>query len=148
MPLLIIVAVLSGFLSIFFDMAIGWWLSGTGTVFLVGHFLRLSLSMNPGIAFSLRLPSPWQEILILAALIAVGVAAISSKPDRISGIAFGMIFGGATANLVDRFLDGSVTDFIAVGTFPIFNIADACISIGVGLLLAENLWKTGKKRSK
>lgn len=137
MQLLITVAILSGFLSFFLDMLIGWALGGTGTVFLVGRFLRLSLSMNPGIAFSMRLPSPWQEILIVAALIAVGIAAVSSKPERTSSIAFGLIFGGAAANLVDRFMDGAVTDFIAVGVFPVFNIADACISIGVGMLLFE-----------
>jgi signal peptidase II len=44
--------------------------------------------------------------------------------------------GGALGNLVDRvFYNGIVTDFISVGVFPVFNIADACITIGVVVLL-------------
>ena len=148
MHLVIVVGFLSAFLSFILDAVIAGILGKTGTIFIIGRFLRLSLSMNPGIAFSIRLPSPLQELLITGALLAVGYAAVRSKPEAMSSAAFGLIFGGAAANLVDRFIDGSVTDFIAVGTFPVFNLADATISVGVGLLLAENLRKNGKKRIK
>lgn len=50
-------------------------------------------------------------------------------------IAMGLQLGGATGNLIDRLLNNEVTDFISVGTFPVFNIADASISIGVVILL-------------
>ncbi|MBI5839082.1 MAG: signal peptidase II [Chloroflexi bacterium] len=50
-------------------------------------------------------------------------------------LAMGMQLGGATGNLVDRLGMGKVTDFISVGTFPVFNIADASITVGVGVLL-------------
>jgi len=47
-----------------------------------------------------------------------------------------MIIGGALANLVDRILFGSVTDFIAFSFWPIFNVADSAITLGViGLLI-------------
>ena len=49
-----------------------------------------------------------------------------------SGAAFGMFQNG---NLVDRLTIGKVTDFISVGTFPVFNVADASISVGVAALL-------------
>jgi signal peptidase II len=42
---------------------------------------------------------------------------------------------GAAGNLIDRLLAGKVTDFISVGVFPVFNIADSSISIGVVVLL-------------
>ena len=51
-------------------------------------------------------------------------------------VAMSMQLGGALGNLTDRLInDGRVTDFISVGTFPVFNIADASISVGTAILL-------------
>ena len=50
-------------------------------------------------------------------------------------IALAMQMGGAIGNLIDRVRFGPVTDFIAVGGFPVFNIADASITVGVAILL-------------
>lgn len=50
-------------------------------------------------------------------------------------LAMGLQLGGAIGNLIDRLLNNEVTDFISVGTFPVFNIADASISVGVVVLL-------------
>jgi signal peptidase II len=50
-------------------------------------------------------------------------------------IAMGLQMGGAAGNLVDRLMAGKVTDFISVGTFAVFNVADASISVGVAVLL-------------
>ncbi len=49
--------------------------------------------------------------------------------------------GGALGNLWDRVQHGSVTDFIAVGQFPVFNLADVAITLGVGCLLWSTLWE-------
>lgn len=50
-------------------------------------------------------------------------------------LAMGMQMAGAAGNLVDRLTRGEVTDFISVGTFPVWNVADASITVGVGVLL-------------
>ena len=51
-------------------------------------------------------------------------------------LAMGLQLGGALGNVVDRLMfDGKVTDFISVGSFPVFNVADASISVGVAVLL-------------
>jgi signal peptidase II len=50
-------------------------------------------------------------------------------------LAMGLQLGGAAGNLIDRLLMGKVTDFISISVFPVFNIADASISIGVAVLL-------------
>jgi signal peptidase II len=51
-------------------------------------------------------------------------------------LAMGMQMGGALGNVVDRLMfNGNVTDFISVGTFPVFNVADSSISVGVVILL-------------
>jgi signal peptidase II len=54
-------------------------------------------------------------------------------------VAIAMQLGGALGNLIDRLVFGPVTDFISVGRFPVFNIADSSITVGVGLLLLA-LW--------
>lgn len=118
----------------------------TGPVLLIGRFVRLSLTHNPHIAFSIAIPSPLEEIVIAAALIGICFMAYQARRVRLSVIGFGLIIGGALANIVDRLRDGAVTDFIAVGTFPVFNIADSCITVGAVLLLLE-AWKTRKTRN-
>lgn len=55
--------------------------------------------------------------------------------DRLLRLALGLQLGGAMGNLIDRATQGYVTDFVSVSTFPVFNVADACISIGAVLLL-------------
>ncbi len=56
-------------------------------------------------------------------------------------LAMGLQMGGAIGNLIDRLLFGSVTDFISVGNFAVFNIADASISLGVAILVLGMLAK-------
>jgi len=50
-------------------------------------------------------------------------------------VAMGLQLAGASGNLIDRLMMGKVTDFISVGTFPVFNVADSSITIGVVVLL-------------
>jgi signal peptidase II len=62
-------------------------------------------------------------------------------------VAMGMQMGGALGNLIDRLTQGgSVTDFISVGTFPVFNVADASISIGVVVLILGVWWKERQEK--
>jgi signal peptidase II len=51
-------------------------------------------------------------------------------------LALALQLGGALGNLIDRLVHGIVTDFISVGSFPVFNIADASISVGSAILIA------------
>lgn len=103
---------------------------------IVGSFVELRYSLNPGIAWGIRLPGGVQEMLILLALVAVGSMAIQAR-NRLSYISFGCIIGGGLANIIDRLRDGYVTDFVSIGSFPIFNVADGFVTVGVGLLLLE-----------
>ena len=56
-------------------------------------------------------------------------------------LAMSMQLGGAIGNLIDRLTRGRVTDFISIGTFPVFNVADASISVGAVVLLL-GVWLT------
>lgn len=58
------------------------------------------------------------------------------KHDWTLRLAMSMQLAGALGNLIDRLLrEGRVTDFISIGTFPVFNVADSSITIGTGILL-------------
>jgi len=106
-------------------------------VAIVGTFVGLEYSLNEGIAFGMRIPGSLQFILILAALFFVACYARKEATTFLSQIGFGLILGGGIANVIDRLADGFVTDMIQVGTFPVFNIADSCITIGIVLLFYE-----------
>jgi signal peptidase II len=64
-----------------------------------------------------------------------------SSQDWPLRLAMSMQLGGAIGNLVDRLTIGHVTDFISVGTFPVFNIADSSISVGCVVLLLGVWWQ-------
>ena len=125
---------ISAGLSIVAASAVDIWISSR--IPILGQHIGLTYSLNPGIAWGIQLPRGIQEILILGALAAVAHMARSAK-TTFSIQAYALIIGGGVANVVDRLRDGYVTDFIQIGTFPIFNVADMCVSIGVGLLLLE-----------
>jgi signal peptidase II len=79
--------------------------------------------------------------LIFTALAFIVIAAIIyyyphvEKEDWTLKLAMGLQLGGAAGNLIDRLIKGKVTDFISIGKFPVFNIADSSITIGVIVLL-------------
>ena len=63
-------------------------------------------------------------------------------------LAMGLQLGGAAGNLIDRLMMGRVTDFISVGVFPVFNVADSSITIGVIVLLLGVWIKERKEKRK
>jgi signal peptidase II len=76
--------------------------------------------------------------IVLTILIVGGILYFVSKMEDDNNwmwAAGGIYLGGAVGNLIDRLLFGAVTDFISVGTFYIFNIADASINVGVAMLV-------------
>jgi len=108
---------------------------------ILGSFLGLQHSLNPGVAFGITFAPVLQMVLIIAALCAVLWMAERGAHTLMEFTGFGLIVGGGLANIIDRIGDGVVTDFIQAGSFPIFNIADGCITVGVALLLWEMVMK-------
>lgn len=113
------------------------WLEPGEPVNVIGDWFRFYLLFNPGAAFSMGENSTWLFTSIQIAFI-LGVAIYSPKvTDRWVGIGLALIAGGAAGNLTDRlfrepqFFLGHVVDFISVGNFAVFNIADSAITIGV-----------------
>jgi signal peptidase II len=110
--------------------------------------IRFRLQYNSGISFSLNQSGPLVTtvvtLLIAVIVLVLGVRAQPGTPAA----GFGLLLGGGLANLVDRLAAAphDVTDFIALGQFPIFNLADVAITAGfivlfVSVLKGERLLK-------
>ncbi|MEV4157204.1 signal peptidase II [Nocardia salmonicida] len=109
---------------------------------IIGDFARFTLVRNPGAAFSMATGMTWLLTLIAAAVV-IGVIRIGRTLRSLWwAIGLGMVLGGALGNLVDRLfrypgpLQGHVVDFVAVGWWPVFNVADSAIVCGAILLVA------------
>ena len=109
--------------------------------------LALTYARNPGAAFSMLADasSKWRVPFFGAVTVGALVAVLwmhrnTPRRDRLSRLALGLVLGGALGNAIDRFRLGEVVDFIEVGvrsvyTWPIFNVADSAVCVGVGLLM-------------
>lgn len=110
-------------------------------------YARIVYWHNSGAAFGLG-----QNLSLLFTILAIVVSCaiifyypqIPAK-DWPLRIALGLQFGGALGNLVDRLTIGFVTDFISVGNFPVFNVADSSVSIGVVVLIV-GMWIMERKQ--
>ena len=113
----------------------------SGPVHVIGP-LRLTLVYNQAGAFGLG--GAFVPFLAVAALVVVLVMATtgSAAARPLVAVSLGLLVGGAVGNVADRlfrgdggFLDGAVVDFVDVGFWPVFNLADSAITCGCLLLL-------------
>ncbi len=124
------------------------------TLFVVGSFLRLTQVHNTGIIFGLLQGHPFLFTVIISVVAGVTLLFVLFFSHRFpflgnkkGKLALGLVFGGAIGNLIDRLRFGYVTDFIDVGVWPVFNIADSALTIGV-VLLAYCLLSLAKARAR
>lgn len=116
---------------------------------LFGGLMALEYTENRGAAFGL-----FEGLTSVLALVSVVIVVAlllhysrQPQPQVWQTVAVSMITGGALGNLIDRVRLGYVVDFVSVGAWPNFNVADATISIGVFILLwgwlrQEGAWGT------
>lgn len=107
--------------------------------------LRFNLVFNSGMAFS-----QGQGLGRLIGLLAIGVAvwlwlSLKKASTNLLRVGTAMLIGGALGNVVDRlfrgekWLAGSVIDFIDLQWFPVFNIADSAVTLGAAMLIASSV---------
>ncbi len=125
------------------DVTKGWvaatFLPGESRI-LIPHVLYLTYVQNYHGAFGLFGSHP----LLLAGVASVVLASFyvwyrRENASTIVHVAFALIFGGAIGNIVDRLRFGYVRDFLDLRVWPVFNVADSAITIGVCLLLLHML---------
>ena len=125
-------------------------LTNNKSIEVIKSFFYLTYTNNQGAAFSIL--TGRRILLILVALVVIGVLIYYVRKNKIEGkvnkIALSLVIGGSIGNLIDRILRGAVIDFIDVKifgyNFPIFNLADTFIVIGVFLLIIEMFRKEHK----
>jgi len=113
---------------------------------IVQNYFDLRYAENPGVAFSMFQDLPGGRVLLTVLAVAAFAMVIAylrrtpAEAPRLH-VALGLIGGGAIGNLVDRVVFGRVTDFIVWKKgnveWPAFNIADAALCVGVGLMLLD-----------
>ena len=113
---------------------------------LIGNVIRLTRVHNTGGAFGVLAGKPG---LFIAVSIAIAVAAVvafvvlrGKRP--VLRLALVFVFVGAVGNLIDRLAIGYVVDFFEVVGFPVFNVADSCVTVGAVLLVLYALFGGGR----
>ena len=119
---------------------------------IVADFFRLTFVRNAGGAFGISLGGEW--FYLVASIVAIvfiflyfrRMSAMGAGPQ----ISLAMILGGALGNLVDRLRYGTVTDFLDFGIgrlrWPVFNLADAAVTVGIVVFLLSLLLKKAEDR--
>ena len=111
-------------------------------------FFRFTHTFNTGSAFGLF--QDQNVPLILVSVIGITILALiyrgQQRPGNLLRLSLALQFGGAAGNLLDRVRLGHVTDFVDVGAWPIFNVADASIVVGLALLAWILLGPDSSKR--
>jgi len=100
-------------------------------------YLRVVNWHNTGAAFGIF--QGMNSIFMVLAFVIIGLILVYfpmiPTEDKFFRLALSLQLAGAAGNLIDRLYRGYVTDFISVGRFPVFNVADSCITMGVVVLL-------------
>lgn len=109
-------------------------------------FFRFTYGTNTGGVFGFF--SNQTFLITIAAIISVVVIILYSRhkmaQSMLVKVSLGLILGGSIGNLIDRIRFGAVTDFIDVGAWPVFNLADSAIDVGVVLLIIYILFRMRK----
>jgi signal peptidase II len=113
---------------------------------IIGDTVTWTLVRNSGAAFSMATGYTWLLTLI-ATFVVIGIIWMGRRLlSPWWAVGLGMILGGAMGNLVDRFfrspgpLRGHVVDFLSIGWWPVFNVADPSVVGGAALLVALSLF--------
>jgi signal peptidase II len=126
-------------------------------VSIIGDTVTWTLVRNPGAAFSMATGYTWVLTLIATGVV-IGIIWMGRRlVSPWWALGLGMILGGALGNLVDRFfrwpgpLQGHVIDFLSIGWWPVFNVADPAVVGGAILLVGLSLFgydfdAVGKRR--
>lgn len=113
---------------------------------VIGDFFLITSHRNRGAAFGILEGQQWFFFLVTVVVVG-GIVWYLNKTRhsrKLLSVALGLVLGGAIGNFLDRMVNGEVVDFLQFNfgsyTFPIFNVADSCIVIGVALILLDS-WR-------
>ena len=103
---------------------------------IISGIFHLTYIENPGAAFGIL--SNRRLLFLLLTIIIVGIMFYLyfqlRQKKSLTAFSLGLVISGALGNFIDRFFRGTVTDLFDLRIWPIFNIADICICVGLALL--------------
>ncbi|OAB33887.1 signal peptidase II [Paenibacillus glacialis] len=113
---------------------------------VIGNFFLITSHRNRGAAFGILEDQRW-FFIIVTTIVVIGIIwylqKVMKTNNKLLPLALSLVLGGAIGNFIDRILTGEVVDFLQFNfgsyQFPIFNVADSCIVIGVGLIILDSL---------
>ena len=113
---------------------------------IINKIFHLTYIQNPRSAFGLLPFSNKTFIIIGIIIIVLGIIFLGrlARSDKLVLYSFVLILGGSLGNLIDRFRVGSVIDFLDLRIWPIFNIADSAMNIGIFILIVHYLFRQEK----
>ena len=110
-------------------------------------YLRIVNWQNTGAAFGIF--QGMNSVFMVLAIVIIGLILVYfpmiPEDEFYFRLALSLQMAGAAGNLIDRFSRGYVTDFISIGRFPVFNVADSCITMGVVVLLI-GMWVDERRK--
>ncbi|WP_068622106.1 signal peptidase II [Paenibacillus tuaregi] len=122
---------------------------------VIGDFFVITSHRNRGAAFGILENQRWFFIVITVIVVLAIVwymQKIKGNANKLLPTALALVLGGAIGNFLDRALNGEVVDFLMFNfgsyTFPIFNIADSCIVVGVALIVLDSFLDMGRQKKK
>lgn len=113
------------------------------SVEIIEDFLYITSHRNPGAAWGILEGQMW-FFYIITVIVIIGIVYYmqkAAKGNHLLGVSLALMLGGAIGNFIDRVLHQEVVDFVNTYIFsydfPIFNVADAALCIGVGMLMLQ-----------
>jgi len=120
------------------------------SIAIIPNYLDITYTLNPGAAFSMLADAPaWIRkafLLSMAAAMIIVLTVLIVRAERLTiySVAWALVLGGAMGNMIDRAIRGRVIDFMRAHyydlNYPVFNVADSAITIGVGLIILASFF--------
>lgn len=120
---------------------------------VIGNFFLITSHRNTGAAFGILEGRRWFFIVITIVVVS-GIIwylqKVKHQPNKLLPTGLSLVLGGAIGNFLDRAISGEVVDFLQFNfgsyTFPIFNVADSCIVVGVALIILDSLLEIRREK--
>lgn len=139
------------------DQATKYWIATSMTINeqipVIGDFFLITSHRNRGAAFGILQDQRW-FFVVVTTVVLIGIVwymlKIKKSGNRLLQTALSLVLGGAIGNFFDRALTGEVVDFLQFNfgsyTFPIFNVADSCIVVGVALIILDSILEIRREK--
>lgn len=139
------------------DQATKYWIATSLTINeqipVIGNFFLITSHRNRGAAFGILQDQRW-FFIVVTTVVLIGIVwymlKIRKSGNRLLQTALALVLGGAIGNFFDRALTGEVVDFLQFNfgsyTFPIFNVADSCIVVGVALIILDSILEIRREK--